>query len=254
MTAVAVPATAAPARPAVRRTGPSLFALVVLEVRKSISTRSGRFLTAAGALVAPAAMALAAAASKDAVGDVTGPLAIAGLLTGYVLISLGVLSTAGEWTHRSIQTTYLVVPQRGRVLAAKVAAVALLGAVLAVVAALLSAGVLALFAHGAVWSEFGRALVIVVAAGMVLAVTGAGVGAALANTPAALTGLYLVVLGVMPILESFKPAIAHVVDPANAVLNLAQGHSQTASILTLAGWVVISVVAGAVLTHRRAVQ
>lgn len=244
----------APPRPAVRRTGPSLPRLVVLEARKSVSTRSGRFLTAASALVAPAAMTLAAVASKEAVGDVTGPIAIAGLLTGYVLISLGVLSTAGEWTHRSIQTTYLVVPQRGRVLAAKVMAVALLGAVLAVVAALLSAGILAVVAHGAVWTEFGRVLLVAVAAGVVLAVTGAGVGAALANTPAALTGLYLLVLGVMPILESFKPAIAHKVDLANAVLELAQRHSQTASILTLAGWVVVSVVAGVVLTHRRAVQ
>src|SRR5690348_6759916 len=93
MTVIDMPAAAAPARPAVRRTGPFLPALVALEVRKSVSTRSGRFLTAAGALVAPAAMTLAAASSKEAIGDVTGPIAIAGMLTAYVLISLGVLST-----------------------------------------------------------------------------------------------------------------------------------------------------------------
>ena len=41
-----------------------------------------------------------------------------GLFAVLVLAALGVLSTAGEWTHRTVQTTFLV-PQRGRVLAAE---------------------------------------------------------------------------------------------------------------------------------------
>ena len=42
-------------------------------------------------------------------------------------------------------------------------------------------------------------MAVAVAAGAAFAVIGAGVGAALANTPAALTTLYLMVLGVMPV-------------------------------------------------------
>ena len=254
MTATITRPADVPVRPTARRTGPSLPTLVGLEVRKSLSTRSGKSLAAASALLAPAAAAVASAASTEPLGSVVGPIAVMGLLTGYVLISLGVLSTAGEWSHRTVQTTFLLVPHRGRVLAAKAVAVALMGAVLAAVAAALSAGVLAALESGVSWDGAPRALIAVVAAGGVLAVTGAGVGAALANTPAALTSLYLVVLGVMPVLENVKPAVARTIDPANAVINLAQGAEQTQSIAVLAGWVVAASVAGWVLTHRRAVQ
>ncbi len=68
-------------------------------------------------------------------GDGTAPgalvLGFTGMLTALVLLALGVLATAGEWTHRSVQTTYLLVPQRGRVVVAKVAAMTMLGAGLA---------------------------------------------------------------------------------------------------------------------------
>ena len=84
--------------------------------------------------------------------------------------------------------------------------------------------------------------------------TGAGVGAAVANSPAALTGLYLVILGVMPVLRGVKPEIGSRLDPAQAVLALAQGHAQTQSILILAGWVSVSAIAGWTLTHRRAIH
>ena len=64
-----------------------------------------------------------------------GPLVVTGMLSALVLVSLGVLSTAGEWSHGSVQTTFLLEPRRGRVMAAKAAAVALMGAVVALVAA-----------------------------------------------------------------------------------------------------------------------
>jgi hypothetical protein len=122
------------------------------------------------------------------------------------------------------------------------------------VAATLSAGVLSVLETGVSWDGAPRALIAVVAAGAALAVTGAGVGAALANTPGSLTGLYLVILGVMPVLENLKPALAEKIDPANAVLSLAQGQEQTTAIAVLGGWVLIASVAGWILTHRRAVQ
>jgi len=250
-----LPRTAAVTRPTVRGTGPSLPTLVGLEIRKSLATRSGKSLAAASVLLAPAAMAVVSASAGGEISSVTGPIAVVGMLTAFVLISLGVLSTAGEWSHRTVQTTFLLVPHRGRVLAAKGVAVALMGAGFAAASAALSAGVLALTLGGNVsWDGAPQALIAVVVAGSAFAVTGAGVGAALGNTPAALTGLYLVILGVMPVLENVKPEIASKVDPANAVLGLAQGHQQTTSIAILVGWVAVTSVAGAVLTHRRAVQ
>jgi len=158
--------TAAIARPVpaltARRTGPSLPTLIGIEIRKSASTRSGRSLVAASMLLGPAAMAVAAA-TADEIGSVAGPTGVVGMLTGLVLLSLGVLSTAGEWAHRTVQTTFLLVPRRGRVLAAKAVGMALIGATLAAVSALLSAVVLALVAGGDLsWNGFPRALTAVV--------------------------------------------------------------------------------------------
>ncbi|SFT91781.1 hypothetical protein SAMN05660657_03890 [Geodermatophilus amargosae] len=249
-TPAAVPAVV---RPPVRAGGPSPVALVGIEVRKSLSTRSGRSLAAASALLAPAVTAFVAAASDETLDSVTGPLGFMGMLTGLVLLSLGVLATAGEWSHGTVQTTYLLVPRRGRVLAAKAVAVALLGATAAAVALALSAAVLAGMVDGASWDGAGRAAAVLVAAGAALALTGAGVGAALANTPAAMTTLYMVILGVLPLARTFKPEVGSKLDPAEAVLNLSQGHAETQSVLVLTGWVVVSLVAGAVVTRRRAV-
>jgi ABC-2 type transport system permease protein len=247
-------AFAVPARVPVRASGPSLPAQVGLEIRKSLSTRSGLALAGAAVLLPPAGTLLAATTSTEPLGSVAGPMAVIGLLTSYLLIALGVLSTAGEWSHGTVQTTFLHTPHRSRVVAAKSLAVALMGAVLTAVAVAGSAGVLVLTEGSASWDGAWRVAAVVVAAGAAFAVIGAGVGAALGNTPGALTGLYLVVLGVVPVLETLKPVVATKIDPANAVLDLAQGTHQTTAILILAGWVVISSVAGVVMTRRRAVQ
>jgi hypothetical protein len=254
MTATIARPTTAPVRPAVRRTGPFLPSLVGIEIRKSLSTRSGKALGAAAIVLAPAATAVVAASSEP-LPSVDGPIAVMGLLTGYLLIALGVLSTAGEWSHRTVQTTYLLVPHRGRVLASKAVAMAIMGAVFGAISTALTTGVLALMVGDSTsWDGAGRAMAAAVVACVAFAVTGAGTGAAFANTPAALTSLYLVLLGVIPLLSGFKPEIAEKIDPANAVLNLGQGQSQTQSIVILAAWVVVPAVAGWILTHRRAVQ
>jgi ABC-2 type transport system permease protein len=237
-----------------RRTGPSVPAQVGLEIRKSLSTRSGLALAGSSVLLAPAAMAIAAGTASEPLDNVVGPIVVTGMLTALVLVSLGVLSTAGEWSHGTVQTTYLLEPRRGRVLATKAAAVAVLGAAVAAVAAALSAGVLALMEPAASWDGGGRALVMVAVAGATFALIGAGVGAALGNTPGALTGLYLLNLGVLPLLQTFKPALADNIDPGNAVLSLAQGDRQAVSITILAVWVAVALAAGAVMTRRRAVQ
>jgi hypothetical protein len=237
-----------------RRTSPSFASAAVLEARKSLSTRSGRAVVAATVLLAPAVMAIVAAAASEPLHSVVGPIVVTGMLSALALLSLGVLSTAGEWSHGSVQTTYLLEPRRSRVLAAKATAVAAIGAVTTAVAAALSAGVLAGMEPSATWDGAGRAIAMIAVAGAVFTLIGAGVGAALGNTPGALTGVYLVNLGVLPLLQTFKPALADKIDPGNAVLDLAQGTHQALSITILAVWVAVALAAGAVMTRRRAVQ
>ena len=241
-------------RPAARTTGPSLPAQVWLEARKSVSTRSGRALVAAAVLLAPAVMAVVGAASTEPLDDVVGPIVVTGMLSALVVLALGVLSTAGEWTHGTVQTTFLLEPRRSRVLVAKSVAVALMGAVSTAVAACLASLVLVGIEPSASWDGGARAIAMVAVAGAVFALVGAGVGAALGNTPGALTGVCLLNLGVLPLLQAFQPTLAENTDAGNAVLSLAQGDHTARSITILAVWVGVSIAAGAILTRRRAVQ
>ena len=65
-------------RPTARRTGPSLPKAVGLEVRKSLSTRSGMALAAAATLLGTAAMAIAAGTASEPLDNVLGPLVVTG--------------------------------------------------------------------------------------------------------------------------------------------------------------------------------
>lgn len=242
-----------PAAGTLRPGAPSLATLTGIEVRKSLSTRSGKAVGLVSTLIGPLAVFLV---SLEADGAAPGAvvLGVTGMLSALVLLALGVLSTAGEWTHGSVQVTYLLVPQRLRVLTAKVVALALQGAAFAAVGAALTTAVLSVIPAGAVWTGVGTAVAIVVAAGAAFAVIGAGIGAALGNAPAALTGTYLVMLGVMPILQAFKPTWAENLDPTTPIVMMAEAGVETRPVLVIAGWVVASTAIGAYVTRRRSVQ
>ena len=235
-----------------RRTGPSFPALAGLEIRKSLSTRSGRTVAGLAVAVGPLGVLLATLTSGGGVAAAMA-LGIMGMLIALVLLALGVLSTAGEWTHKSVQTTYLLVPQRGRVLAAKAVAMALVGLVLASLGVGLAVGALALFTSGVTWFAAGQAVVAVIAAGAAFAVIGAGIGAAVGNSAAAMTGTYLTVLGVLPVVSSVKPEIAEKLDPASSIVTLAEHGAAVTPIAVIAGWMLVSTIAGIVITRRRAV-
>ena len=72
--------------------------------------------------------AAAALGSADNLANVLG----ASALPGVIMLILGVLATAGEYQHHTITQTFLTTPVRGRVVAAKLAALALVGLPVAV--------------------------------------------------------------------------------------------------------------------------
>ncbi len=241
-----------PAAGTTRPSAPSLATLTGIEVRKSLSTRSGKAVAVVAALLGPVAVGIGSLG-----GEGTAPgaviLGFTGMLTALVLLALGVLSTAGEWTHKSVQTTYLLVPQRGRVLTGKLASLVVLGAALAAVGAALSVLMLWVIPDPVSWTGIGRSFGVAVAAGAAFAVIGAGIGAALGNSPAALTGTYLTLLGVMPILSVLKPTWAEKLDPVSSVVVLAQSGWDTTPVVVIAGWAVVSTVLGVLIARRRSV-
>ena len=250
-TALASPAV--PASRSARPTGPSLAALTGLEIRKSLSTRSGKAVATAAAILAPVGILMVSMAA-DGVAPAAMILGITGMMTALVLLALGVLSTAGEWGNGSIQNTFLLVPQRGRVIAAKLAAMATLGLVLAAVSAALSVAALATIPPDMIaWDYAARGVLTVIGSGAAFAVIGAGIGAAVGNAPAALTGSYLFMLGVLPLVSAAKPEIAEKLDPTGAMVTIAQHGVSTTPVLVIVGWAVAAGVVGTLVTRRRPV-
>ena len=253
MSTITTPAVVPAAGSLARRTGPSFPALTGLEIRKSLSTRSGKSVAALAVAIGPLGVLIASLTSGAGVVPAAVAIGIMGMLVALVLLALGVLSTAGEWTHKSVQTTYLLVPERGRVLAAKAAAMAVLGLVLSALGVGLALAALAAFTPGVIWFAATQAIVTVVAAGAAFAVIGAGIGAAVGISAAALTGTYLILLGVLPVVSSVEPEIADKLDPAASIVTLAQHGAAATPIAVISGWVLVSTVAGALVTRRRAV-
>jgi ABC-2 type transport system permease protein len=109
---------------------------------------------------------------------------------------VAVLATAGEMQHRTIFSTFLQVPRRGRVLAAKVAVAAIYGAVLAVrgtVVAVLTAG-LSMRSYGMPaeltadgWSTVTASALL----GALWAMLAAGLGVLVRNSTVALVSILL---------------------------------------------------------------
>jgi ABC-2 type transport system permease protein len=246
--------------------------LVSAELLKLRSTRSAWIpLAAALAIAVVSVLASTTAAGPDAsphLSPAALPALLRGsggqLLYGAVLLCWIVLS-AGEFRHRTAVTTFLAEPNRLRVVSAKLAAAALTGAAVGLLAEALSATTSAasLSAHHVplAWGQPG--VLGTVAAVPLLAalfgMLGVGLGLLLRHTAAAL-GLALmwafVIEGIIPAL-THQPGIIRWLPEAaaNAVLHgaspAATALSAGTALAVLAGYAAVLAGAGAALTVRR---
>ena len=101
------------------------------------------------ALITPFAMADIGQGDASRAADAREALAIGpGFITALMLLLIGALAAAGEFHHRSIVSTYLITPRRGRILAAKLIAHATLGAVVAAIGVAIAFPIVLLMARG----------------------------------------------------------------------------------------------------------
>jgi hypothetical protein len=172
--------------------------LLRVECRKSIDTRSARWLLAAVALVTIAAVAIPTALPDEMDQRWRTYLTFAGLGLVVLLPAVSILGLTTEWTQRTVLTTLTQEPRRGRVLAAKILGGLRLGLTGAAYVALTSAGGLA------VSSALGRTVTWDLdashAAGVTLFVLlnslmGMAFGALLHNTAAAIVLFYALPTG-----------------------------------------------------------
>jgi ABC-2 type transport system permease protein len=189
------------------------------------------------------------------------------LLAGVALL-LGILGMAGEFRHHTVTQTFLVTPDRGRVVAAKLvayplAAIALALATLAVTAAV-AAGWLAakgITPSSLLDARLGRALGhvllgAVLAAGL-CGLVGVGVAALVRNQVAALVGMLVWVLVVEGLLMSLlsAPSLGKWLPSAAAAAAISSPGgarlSRLGGTLLLAGYALAFALAGTRLVVRR---
>lgn len=221
--------------------GPSWWTVLAMELRKAVDTRANRLVLLAALLLAVATSAtgvLQAGGSATSTG-VAPALFLDRVLAGVTLLLpvLGVLVTTSEWSRRTALSTFALVPRRGRVLSAKVAAALLVVVATALVCAGIGFAGAALAAQGA-----GVPVVLDGADGALGAVASAVVTAAL---------LTLVAVGIGALAGSTPVGLlAYLVLP----VGLSLVAPQVLGGATLALWVVLPLVLGTARFLRREVR
>jgi len=129
----------APGGPGTRTKKISIVRLTQVELRKLADTRSGLWLLIVIALAAAGTAAILLLAAPDEEQTFAGLLAFGLVPTSVLLPVLGILSMTSEWSQRTAVNTFTLVPARGRVITAKLAAAALIAVAATVAAAALSA-------------------------------------------------------------------------------------------------------------------
>jgi hypothetical protein len=222
-------------------------ALIRTEWLKLRTTRGPWFvlggLLALTALITPAAMSDLGQGTATKQEDAREVLVLGpGLLTTLVLLVLGTLAATSEFQHRTAVTTYLISPLRGRVLAAKLVAHAVVGAL---VAAVMTAVAFPIAVHVAdsqgveIASTEGLvgAAAAVVAAGALASVLGVALGSIIRNQTTAILVLLLWTLLAERFLFAGLPAILPFGGLLGAVgLTGDDGPSVAASLAAAAVW------------------
>lgn len=202
------PALDRPARPGLRATPVAPFhRLVLIELRKAVDTRSGLWLLISLCAIVVLACGALAIWGPETARDLGAYLGLSIVPASILLPVLGIMSATQEWTQRLGLVTFALEPRRGRVVAAKVVAAALLGLVVVAIAFLASA-LLALTTGGEL-TLTGMSAPGVVAALTIFVLQGVAFGLALLNTPLAIVGV-LVLPTAWTIVSGFSTAVANV--------------------------------------------
>jgi len=132
---------------------------------------------------------------------------------GFLMLVIGIITTAGEYRHNTITAALLITPQRRQLIAAKTIAIAIVGAGIAVIATAVTLTVslpwlAAKGVHPALLSTDVAGVLLGSATVMVLfGLIGIGLGAIVRNQIAAVVGSLVWLLVVENLLVSLFPAI-----------------------------------------------
>jgi ABC-2 type transport system permease protein len=230
---------------------PAFVRLVQIELRKSVDTRAGFWLLAATAVLTLVAAVARVLTGDDASHAFRPVLEMALAPTNVLLPVVGILLITSEWSQRTALTTFVQVPGRLRIVAAKCGAGLALGFVFYAIAIVISAVAVATLGAdapnqwtfgGEMWLQY----TVYVILGMLM---GLALGAALlASAPAIVT--YFAAPTVVVILASFNAleSVLKWIDPSAMAQPLTQAPMTSAEvghlITSTAVWVVIPLAIG----------
>ncbi|WP_433338169.1 ABC transporter permease [Spirillospora sp. CA-294931] len=259
MTTVTAPAGALldPARP-------SLVRLTAVELRKMVDTRSGRWLLILIALAAVAMMPVVLFAVPEREQTLREFFTASQAGVFFLLPVLGIMSVTSEWSQRTALTTFTLVPDRNRVVMAKVLGGAALGT------AFIAVGLVVSVLAKALGEVVGRSdgswslPLSVVGTGLLLSLTTVLMGVAFAmlcmNTPIAIVLYFL--------LPTLWTTLGEMVEKLNSVAGWLDTNRTLAKLsepgitsgewarvgTSLLVWMVIPLVAGVIRLNRREVK
>ena len=230
---------------------------------RSTSTNPGLFLAMLG-LVLLAVLLHGLALPADRLANASDQVQVFrfGSLLGALFAGLvGAMSITGEIRHGTIRPTFLFMPRRGRVIAAKIGASALMGTVVGVVAVGVAVGVgsAALAARGISNTLDGGDYTLMplggVAAAALWAPLGLGLGALLRNQVATLVAIFLWLFFIENLLIDFVPGVGRFAPGAAAAamtgLDPETLLAPALGALLLAAYAAASAAAGWIATLRR---
>lgn len=202
----------APVARAERRVEPiPMTRIVAVELSKMFNTRSGFWLMASIGIAAVIATAATILFAPDAEVTQESFSAAIGFPMAIILPMVAILSVTSEWSQRSGLTTFTLVPHRGRVIGAKLAATLAIGIVSMVLALVIGAAgtVLgsALAGLDPVWDVTVADFVLILLANVLGMLVGFTLGILIRNSPGAIVGYFiysLVLPGALAALAAFQ--------------------------------------------------
>lgn len=181
--------------------------LVSVELRKTVDTRSGRWLLGAIVAITAAIMVIFFFVADPTDRTFGSFIAISATPQGFLLPVLGILLVTSEWGQRTAMVTFALEPSRSRVIAAKVIAALVFGVGAFVAANLLAA--LCTLAGGADEGFGGlqaSVLLLFLLLQIVTVIQGLAYGLLFLNTPAAIVFFFVAPIA-SSIVFSLVPAL-----------------------------------------------
>ncbi|SDE53885.1 hypothetical protein SAMN05660485_01000 [Blastococcus fimeti] len=242
-------------RPAEPVAAPSLLRLVRVELRKTYDTRAGFWLLLVVALAALAVVTLQMLFAEEPEKTFAMFVSTTQLPVNLLLPVVGILLVTSEWSQRTAMTTFALVPDRSRVLTAKVIVGVLLG-LLGTVAALFASALGALLtpiltSDATDWGMSAGQLAQVALVQVLTILIGVAFGMLLLSSPLAIV-LYFVLPTVVTIVSNTVGALAWVRDWLDQATTMAPmfegalsgGEEWARLATTVALWLVAPMVAG----------